>query len=320
MNKIAVLIPWYGPIPNYFSLFLKGCEHNKNVIDVHFFTDCQFNFALPSNIFVHHFSLSELTTLISKKLELNVEIKKPYKLCDYRPMFGHIFSTYSKNYEFWAYGDIDLIYGDLSKFLSQRILEKFDVITFRDSHISGPFTILRNNEYTQKLYKKSPDINKVVLNQANMCFDEAGGKIILCRKNRVRAYELIHIDNLVCWSSVVQKEADNNNLKLYEKYEIKESLPFCTILNYENGALKIHNTDEFVAYHMVWEKTTPQFYIPKWEKVDDNFIVAQTGFYRLNEFKYLYTIKKKYRELRGLFIGAKKRIHDSLRYRISIGK
>ena len=46
-------------------------------------------------------------------------------------MFGHIFSDYLVGYDFWGYGDIDLIYGNISKFITRDMLEQFDCIRCR---------------------------------------------------------------------------------------------------------------------------------------------------------------------------------------------
>ena len=32
-------------------------------------------------------------------------------VCDFKPLYGHIFSTHIKDYPFWAYGDVDGVFG-----------------------------------------------------------------------------------------------------------------------------------------------------------------------------------------------------------------
>ena len=176
MNRIAIIIPWYGKLPNYFPFFLKGCEHNKSIIDILFFTDQNITIQLPENVLVHNLSWENLQKVIAERLNASVIIESSYKLCDYKPMLGHIFEAYVKSYEFWGYGDIDIIYGDLQKYITPKILNKYDIITFREYIISGALTILKNNDYTRTLFQKSPDIQFVYSSKEYVSFDESGKK------------------------------------------------------------------------------------------------------------------------------------------------
>ena len=278
MNKIAIIIPYYGALPKYFPFFLKGCAHNKNIIDIFLITDINIEIEVPENVFIKNISWAELQKLFSQKLEFPINLKKPYKLCDFKPMYGFIFEEYIEKYDFWGYCDVDLILGDLSKYLTSKILEKYDILTFREYIVSGAFTILRNNEYNRTLFKRSPDIEFVFSSEKYVSFDESGDKREICRK-RIAAYELLHIDNFVCWTSIVQREGDDGNLRLYARDYLKESLPYNSCLTYLNGEIKLNQSDEFIGYHLVTEKRNPEFVIPSWEKINDLFYITPTGFY-----------------------------------------
>lgn len=230
-------------------------------------------------------------------------------------MFGEIFKDILLPYEFWGYGDIDVIYGDLKKYLTKKILDENDIITFREYIVSGAFTILRKNEYTINLYKVSPDIDRVLSTESYMGFDEAGNKIGECRK-LIPAYELTYIDNFICWTSIVQKESDNGNLKLYSRYFLKESILFCTKLVYNNGEIHIKSDpDEFAIFHLVREKRNPSFVIPKWKKIEDEFYITTTGFYNHKEYHNWYFLLSNVRKLSGFIKKIKKRANDSFNYR-----
>ena len=116
MNKICVIIPWYGKIPTFFPFFLKGLELNQDVLDVLFFTDEKIPFSTPKNFKRIELPWGELVQRIKQVVSDKANIKSAYKLCDFKPMYGKIFKAQIENYEFWGYGDIDLIYGDLNKY------------------------------------------------------------------------------------------------------------------------------------------------------------------------------------------------------------
>lgn len=315
MNKIGLIIPWFGMLPTYFPFFIKGCEHNKDILDIHIFTDSYFDIELPTNIIVHHISFDDLITKISDKVQFQVKINNPYKLCDYKPLLGKIFEEDIIDYEFWGYGDIDVIYGDLKKFLKPDFLEKYDIITFREYIISGAFTLLRNNEYTRNLYKLSPDLDRVFKEEKYIAFDEAGKKIDEC-KNRIPAYDLLHVDNFVCWTTIVQKEAQLKNLRLYSEYYINEAIVYSIVLKYNNGVLKIHNVpDEYCFFHLVTDKRNPEFKIPNWNKIPNIFFITSTGFYSESEYNTLFTLLHSYRRMSGTILTLKKRVTDSFNYR-----
>ena len=54
-------------------------------------------------------------------------------------LYGIIFADYLKDYDFWGFCDIDLILGDLSEFITNERLEKYDRIGIR-----GHLTLIRN--------------------------------------------------------------------------------------------------------------------------------------------------------------------------------
>lgn len=76
---------------------------------------------------------------IGTKTDSRLSLEKPYKLCDYRKLYGAIFQDYLGNYEFWGYCDIDVIFGDLDSFISDEVLSIFDKIGTR-----GHLTLYRN--------------------------------------------------------------------------------------------------------------------------------------------------------------------------------
>jgi hypothetical protein len=315
-NKIGIIIPYFGKLPNYFSFFLKGCEFNANVVDIHFIHDQDIAFDLPQNFFHHRLSLSDFNKLATLKLGIEIVIKNPYKFCDFKPIYGHVFEDILMDYEFWGYGDIDIIYGDLSKFYTDLNLDKYDLITFREYIISGALTILKNNEYFKKLYLKSPNVLDILKDENCYAFDESSGKIAYCRK-RIPAFQLIEIDKIVCWTSIIQKEFYEGRLNLYSKYELIEAISFNNIYMISKGELTM-GLDEFAAYHLVTEKRLSKFVIPNWKEIPNQFFITPTGFYKKIDFSFF--LISHFREIKFKIQNFTKRVYDSINYRLKLNK
>jgi len=90
MNKIGVIIVYFGSIPAYFQHFINGCKFNDH-IDWFFVTDIKDIPNISDNIHRINFSIDAFNNLAGKKLGFSVQIKNPYKLCDFKPAYGLIF-------------------------------------------------------------------------------------------------------------------------------------------------------------------------------------------------------------------------------------
>ena len=172
--KIRLFIPYYGKWPDYFKLFLEGCKTNLE-FDFLFITDLPLPSDYPNNVQFHQLALEELRVLIERKIKKHVPAFQPYKLCDFKPMYGVIFADFLEGYDFWGYGDIDLVYGDLSKFITENILRDNDVISLRKHWLSGCFALFKNISKINFLYQESPSWELVVEREACMLFDECLG-------------------------------------------------------------------------------------------------------------------------------------------------
>lgn len=88
-------------------------------------------------------------------------------VCDFKPLYAHIFSEYITNYPFWAYGDVDGVFGHTDLF-SNALWRRYDIISSycntnhehhpplgeyerncRKGFASGPLTILRKTQITK---------------------------------------------------------------------------------------------------------------------------------------------------------------------------
>lgn len=170
MKKIVLFIPYFGTFPNYFQLFLNSCGRNDTINWI-IFTDNDTEYKYPENVKRVSMSFLEIKKKIQKKFDFPICLKAPYKLCDYRPAYGLIFEDYTKGYDFWGYCDIDLLFGNLRKFLPDDLLVQYDKIGYL-----GHLAIYKNNEQMrmafEKAYQGRNRYMEVFSSEASLIFDE----------------------------------------------------------------------------------------------------------------------------------------------------
>lgn len=194
MNKICLIIPYFGDIPQYSNLFFKSLSNNKN-IDVLLFTDTDFELSLK-NLRIVHITFQELVHKIQSLFDFKIVLNAPYKLCDYRPAYGLIFKDYLKDYDFWGYCDLDIVMGDFDKFLTPEILEKYDKI-YQHGHLS--------------LYKNTDDINREFMSSYGMDYKKVFTTSVNCVFD-----ELLGI----------QQKFDHDNYKTYKSWDFFDVDPW----------------------------------------------------------------------------------------------
>ena len=97
----------------------------------------------------------------------------PYKICDYRPAFGTIFSEYLHNSKYWGFCDLDMLFGNLDKYLSDPIADKYDAI-----YNHGHLTLMRNIPEVNKAFMlpfSGIEYKYVFSHKASFGFDEKRG-------------------------------------------------------------------------------------------------------------------------------------------------
>lgn len=170
-NNICFIVPYFGTFPSYFNLFLKSCENNKD-FEWLIFTDNKDYYDYPSNVKKIELTFQECKIIVQNKFkDFMISLDNPKKFCDYKPAYGYIFEDYLKNYNFWGYCDVDLIFGDLKKFITDDILNQYDRL-FSLGHLS----LYKNNKKINEMFMKKINSKyryKEVYQAKNMCvFDE----------------------------------------------------------------------------------------------------------------------------------------------------
>ena len=194
-HRIAVLIPFIGDgpesIPPYLNLFLTAAAGSYSLVDFFIFHNGVLDYFyyddLPSNVkiismgsiegMMQHFlrvvdqrqgeafqlkSRDFLVEVLSKYL-----LRYPYVLVEFKPALGHIFASYIDGYSHWAYSDLDIAFGDLSRWITKKELEEFDIVTygFGDAdraYLRGQFTMHRNDaSHINQLWRDCDYLSKM---------------------------------------------------------------------------------------------------------------------------------------------------------------
>lgn len=173
MNRIAILVPYFGAWPAWLDLYLRSCRANP-FVDWHFVTDCDRARLEGPNVIGHASTLPEVEARASERLGMPIHLARPYKLCDLRPAFGHIFEDRIRGYDFWGWGDLDVLYGRLDRLLHPRALRRYDVLSPKLQFTAGAFSVFRNTPEIARLYRRSRDHVQVFQGDVGYDFDEIG--------------------------------------------------------------------------------------------------------------------------------------------------
>lgn len=146
-QRIAFIVPYFGKLPNYFKFWNQSTKANKNV-EIFFFTDIEEPENIGDNFHWVKMTFEEVRQRAQKLVDFKISLNEPYKLVDFKPAYGAMFGDYIKDYSYWAFGDIDTIWGDLNIILD-RVNEGYDKLLDL-----GHLTIIKNNDQMNYLWKK----------------------------------------------------------------------------------------------------------------------------------------------------------------------
>lgn len=139
-----MIIPFFGKWPEWIDLYLYSCSKNS-FIDFLFYTDCKIPKKVYANTIFIEVSFSVYCERVSNILNIDFHPNAPYKLCDLKPFYGVIHENELRNYDWWGFGDMDLVYGDLKSFINEKNMKCHDLLTTHVDRVAGHFTIIRKS-------------------------------------------------------------------------------------------------------------------------------------------------------------------------------
>ena len=277
--RIALVVCYCGKLPWYFDYFVHSCKYNQSVDFLIITDDFTFKRPLPHNVKLIYKTLNEINLLASAKLGFTVYINHSYKLCDFKPAYGVIFSELLKGYDVWGHCDIDIIFGNIRNFITDELLENYDLISVRHDWLSGCFLLYKNNQKLNTLFLHSKDYRKVLSSDKHYCFDETNFSHNAFSAGKPYNEIKTEIESMM---HVVKKMEAENYIKPFFDFFIIEGLP--GKLKWGNGTMFYKKKYEILFYHLIYFKKK---YQPKTNNIQipESFTISPTKIYHTRGHK-----------------------------------
>ena len=171
MKKVILILPYFGKLPDMFPLFFETVKKNSKIQFLLITDSKEKILESAQNVTLIQEELAGFKSRMEYRLKQKVTLKKPYKLCDYKPLYGYVFEDEIKAFDYWGYCDCDLIFGDLYQFIEPLMEEGYDKI-----FASGHLTLFRNTEENNALFRAGKEaetlFEKVCGSEQIFWFDE----------------------------------------------------------------------------------------------------------------------------------------------------
>ena len=239
-NSVIIISCYFGELPATFDAWANSCEYNP-YFDFLFITDQVINKEY-TNLRIVNMCFEDVQKRAISSINANVCIPKPYKICDFRPTYGLLFSDYTSKYTFWGHCDIDMVFGDLANYFTDDLLEKYDRVQYL-----GHLSLYRNSPSISKFCVEA-GMKRAFITEANCGFDEDQGIYRDFIKEGLRVYADRNFFDIYPYSS--HMELDNIiNKRMGRKLD----------LNYKRQLFVWYNGKVFRLYFnhenkAVWEQ------------------------------------------------------------------
>lgn len=214
MKKIIFVLPYFGTWPFWFDYFLLSCRYNPT-IDWLIISDALPPPDAPNNVTFRTLSFEQYSSIVSDRLDVAFSPSRPYKLCDLKPMYGHVHRADIEHHDFWGFCDMDVVFGQLREFLTEDVLTH-DAIFTHARRVSGHLSLFRTEDKLIDAYQRIANWRKLLEHPDNQRLDErAFSKFFYRHKN---------------WPLRLQRFLpDGNPLRISPYFKEQHSTPGCRI-------------------------------------------------------------------------------------------
>ncbi len=153
-NTIALIIPYFGIFPEWAPLYFETIRRNSS-IDFLFYTDCDFTpYQHISNCIFRKIAFEDYLQNVRVMANIEFNPANAYKICDLRPLFPVVHYQDIKDYDFYGWTDMDILFGNILSFYTEEQLHRYDVLSTHSVRVSGHFALFRNTKANRNLYQK----------------------------------------------------------------------------------------------------------------------------------------------------------------------
>ncbi|TVP75358.1 MAG: hypothetical protein EA353_14090 [Puniceicoccaceae bacterium] len=214
----------------------------------------------PNNVILHKYTLADFRACVIDRLRLDGNFVEPYKLNDFKPAYGLLFEEYIAGYDYFGWGDIDVIFGRVDHFLKD-LLGKWEVLSFSEFLPSNHFLLLRNTHRNRSLFQQIENYRTLLQSPDHQAMDDVAFSSVLMSQPNVW-FEELHSTPHIHWRTWLDG-----------------TFNFPTRWTWNNGQLT-NNLDigyEFLYFHfMVWKGGYRDYYLPSpnWEGLPASALIV----------------------------------------------
>lgn len=274
MQRIVFIIVYMGKYPWYFPYFLHSCQYNPTVDFLIFTDNNDLKIELSPNIRIIPCSIKDFNLRATKTLGFATVVESGYKLCDFKPAYGYIFSDLIMDYDFWGYCDVDIIFGNIRLFMSDELLNEYDVISARHDYLTGCFALYRNNAYFRELFRQSKDYREVFSKPCNFFFDETNFAFGVSEKKSYYNQNQIRVESM---THVVRRLQEEKKLRAYFEFQIVDGIAGNMLWN--KGELIYRKQFEIMLYHLNRFKRKYSEPLDLYRTIPDEFWIGKKKIY-----------------------------------------
>lgn len=150
--------------------FLRSCTPIRSVEWI-VFHEAPVPSPCPANVRFVYLPWTTFQERIRKSSGAAPPSKPDYKLCDAKVFLGDAFADLIEGFDYFGWGDLDIIYGDLDRFL-ESLFGKWNIISFHKDMISNHLVFFRNTPELRQLYTKIPDYKSAMLKSEYASLDD----------------------------------------------------------------------------------------------------------------------------------------------------
>jgi hypothetical protein len=183
--SILIILPYFGPLPNYAGLFFRSCGENPSINWLLITDQGLETNRLPANVMVKRTTFPTFKKSIDDIMGFET-VLTPMKLSDFKAAYGVICSEDAARFAFWGHCDMDVIFGDIRAFLTDEILQHHNKVL-----IHGHLSLYRNcAEANHYFTLEAPGVSfrDVFASPERRNFDEFGGLRILLNYHKIPFY------------------------------------------------------------------------------------------------------------------------------------
>ncbi len=170
LKSIVIIIDYFGAWPEWIQVFLASCRRNPTV-RWHMHTDCPIPENRPPNVQFFPMTFDEYRRRVGAALDLSLDDIDPYKICEIRTACGIVFEDEIRGFDYFGYGDLDVVYGDIRRFYDGHVLSH-DVISTHEWCTSGHLLLIKNSPALRGAFERVRRWREFFASKRRSRFDE----------------------------------------------------------------------------------------------------------------------------------------------------